>query len=151
MEKTLTCQTEMQAAIIDLKTLYNTGEGRVGDETFSHVKKMDELRDAIAEYDRQMLELEARRAALETIVAPHDGYITEISVKVGDSIDGSKPTYAISEENAEPCLRADITDVKKALSEGSKATLESGAATKIEKITVAPRACSARISVSSRS
>lgn len=138
MEKTLTCQTEMQAAVAALKTLYNTGEGRVGDETFSHVKKMDELRDAIAEYDRQMLELEARRAALETIVAPHDGYITEISVKVGDSIDGSKPTYAISEENAEPCLRVDITDVKKALSEGSKATLESGAATKIEKITVAP-------------
>lgn len=129
-------QANLDEAIRLLKHLYNTGEGRVGDETFNFIKKMDELRAEIADYEEQMLELDALNTGLSKITAPHSGYITELSVKQGDSYDGSKAAYTISAEGAEPALRADITQVTKTIAAGNKVTLENGAATKVDSVSV---------------
>ena len=134
--ETIARHADLDEAIRLLKHLYNSGEGRVGDETFSHIKKMDALRAEIADYEEQMLALDALNEGLSKITAPHSGYITEVSVKQGDSYDGSKAAYTISVEGAEPALRADISQVTKTIAAGNKVTLENGTATKVDSVSV---------------
>lgn len=114
-----------------LRQLYQTGQNRVGDNTFQYVKKLDEYRSAIYDIQQEMLELEMLNHALSTITAPQDGYITAFDLKEGDIYDGSKTAFSMSAPDAEPALRADITSVSKTIREGSKAELSSGGECKV--------------------
>lgn len=124
----------MEDAVTALKRLYDSN-GRVGDATFSYIKEMDDLKRSIADYQEQMLELEVMAAELTEIKAPHDGYITAIELKAGDSYDGTKAAYSISAEGSEPVLRADVSDITKTLAEGNKVTTSGDKSTEILEIT----------------
>lgn len=120
-----------------LRSIYNTGKDQVNDTTFDHIKKMDTLRADLSDLQDQLLALDTLYGSLQEIKAPHDGYITEIAVKQGDSYDGSKAAYSISAAGAEPVLRADVTNVSKTLAAGNKVTMENGAATEVQSIEIA--------------
>ncbi len=121
-----------------LRSIYNTGKDQVNDTTFEHIKKMDNMHREIGDLQDQLLELDALYASLQEIKAPHDGYITEIAVKQGESYDGSKAAYTISAAGAGPVLRADVTNVTKSIAAGNKVTLESGATTELQSIEIMP-------------
>ncbi len=125
---------KMDEASTELKRLYNSGE-RVGDETFNHIKKLDSLRKEIDELQQDMLELELLGKSLTQVTAPHDGYITAIELKAGDSYDGTKAAYSISAEGSEPVLRADVSDITKTLAAGNKVTTSGDKSTEIQEIT----------------
>ena len=117
------------AKVQQLSDLYNgkiPGVYRIGDTTFEYIKKVDKLRGEIDELDQQMLELAELNESLLQMVAPHDGYITEIELKSGDSYDGSKPAFAMTAEGDAPMLRAEVTSVDKTLREGLKITFSDG-------------------------
>ncbi len=126
------------AAIQQLYDLYEGklyGVYRVGDTTFEHIKKMDELRAAIDDFDRQLLELQQLNDSLTEIKAPHAGYITSFELKAGDAYDGSKEAYAMTTEEGVPALRADISSVNKAIQAGHKVTLtQNDVSTEVDKV-----------------
>lgn len=137
-EKTLQAKAYLDECEKTLRSIYNTGKDQVNDTTFDHIKKMDSLRENIAEYQHQLLELDTLYESMREIKAPHDGYITEIAVKQGESYDGSKAAYSISAEGTEPVLRADVSNVAKTLTAGNKVTLENGATTQLQSIEITP-------------
>ncbi len=117
---------DSQLANRKLLDLY-TGVGglrRAANNTFDSIKKQDESREQMADAQRKMLALDAQRAAVLEVRAPHDGYLTKFALKVGDSYDGVKALYTISKEGDTPSLRCDITQVKKTLKKGMKVTVE---------------------------
>lgn len=137
-QKTVQAKAYLDECEKTLRSIYTTGKDQVNDTTFDHIKKMDALREDIAEYQQQLLELDTLYETLREIKAPHDGYITEIAVKQGESYDGSKAAYSISAEGAEPVLRADVSNVTKTLAAGNKVTLENGAATQLQSTEITP-------------
>lgn len=118
----------MDGAVRTLKDIYTTGRpvARTPDGTFEYIKKIDQLSEEIFDLMEQMLSLEKQKLALEEIRAPRDGWLTEFSLKAGDSYDGSKPAYSLSAPGEMPVLRCDISgvDAKKAIGKGMKARLE---------------------------
>lgn len=137
-QKTVQAKAYLDECEKTLRSIYTTGKDQVNDTTFDHIKKMDALREDIAEYQQQLLELDTLYETLREIKAPHDGYITEIAVKQGESYDGSKAAYSISAEGAEPVLRADVSNVTKTLAAGNKVTLENGATTQLQSTEITP-------------
>ena len=123
----------MEDAVTALKRLYDSG-GRVGDATFSYIKEMDDIKRSIADCQEKMMELEVLAAGLLEVKAPHDGYITAIELKAGDSYDGSKAAYSISAEGGEPVLRADVSNITKTLAAGNKVTTSGDKNTEITEI-----------------
>lgn len=122
--------TKMEECYQTLRNFYTKG-GRVGESTFTYIKKIDGLREEIDEYAAQMMELDNLHQSLLTITAPHDGYITELSLKQGDTYEGVKAAYSISAEGSEPVLRANISQVSKTLKEGAKVALADSASSTI--------------------
>lgn len=113
-----------------LRNFYTKG-GRIGDSTFDYIKNMDGFREEIDEYAAQLMALDTLHQSLVTITAPHDGYITSLTLKTGDSYEGVKAAYTISAADCQPVLRADISKVTKTLKEDARVTLGNGAATKV--------------------
>lgn len=97
---------------------------RTGDAVFDYIKKVDGMREAVDKIMAEMLELEQLAAGLRSIRAPREAYVTQFSLKEGDSYDGAKPAYAISLDNERPVLRCDITDVKKTIQKGMAVSIE---------------------------
>lgn len=121
-----TAQEEQDAAIAELTLVYEGKSPktyRIADSTFEYIKKKEKLREEINELAQEMQEFEQLHASLVSITAPHSGYITEVNVKSGDIYDGGKAAYAMTQEDALPVLRADITQVDKIIREGNKAML----------------------------
>jgi len=53
-----------------------------------------------------LLDFQQARDAMKTVTAPHDGYIAEVSVRAGDSYDGSTPLCLLTSEAGGPALEA---------------------------------------------
>lgn len=123
-------KSALDESCLTLKNFYTKG-GRIGESTFEYIKKMDSLREQAEELAEQLMALDTLHQSLETITAPHDGYITEIALKQGDSYEGTKAAYTISADQCEPVLRANISSVNKLLKEDAKVTMGSGASTKV--------------------
>lgn len=119
-----------------LRSFYTKG-GRIGDSTFDYIKNMDGFREEIDELAAQLMALDTLHQSLVTITAPHDGYITALSLKAGDSYEGAKAAYTISAEDCQPVLRADISKVTKTLKEDAKVTLDNGVTTKLASLETA--------------
>lgn len=115
-------------SMMQLKAVYtpNGGSGieRTGDATFDYIKKTDGFREQIDKALNKMLELDETVLKLTSIKAPREGYVTEFKLKAGDTYDGTKPAYYLSKPGEKPVLRCDITNIKKPLSKGMKASVE---------------------------
>jgi len=72
----------------------------------------------------EIIELEKQRTSIMEIRAPRDGFLTKFEIKTGDSYDGIKPLYYISQEGDTPMLKCDITSTKKTIKKGMKVSVE---------------------------
>ena len=116
-----------ETAFDSLRRVYtgnNREVTRVGAATFDHIKKLYELRRALSDQGKAMMELLDSAQGMDEIRAPHTGYLTAFTLKRGDSYDGSKALYTISKEAETPTLRADITDIRKTIEKGTKVQME---------------------------
>ena len=80
---------------------------------FEYIKDIDGKSEELYRLIDEMTALERQKAALETVRAPRDGWLTEFDLKQGDTYDGSKPAYSLSAPGEQPVMRCDITDVPK--------------------------------------
>lgn len=134
--RTAAAKAALEEAIRALKNLYHTGSGRVSDETFEHVKKLDSLQAEIADLQADMIELDLIKNQVIAVKAPHSGYITALEIKQGDAYEGAKAAYTISAEGEKPMLRADISNIEKIIAQGNKAALDNGASGQVEQVLV---------------
>ena len=93
-----------------------------------------EKADAAEKGLRELMELNRQ---VQAFAAPHDGYIAELPVKEGDVCDGSQPLYAITAEGKMPVLRADVSQVERAVTEGMTAAMNADSYDPIETAVVA--------------
>ena len=74
--------------------------------TWTYITQKHDFEEKMAEAESKMAALSELNAAVQAIRAPHDGYIAEVAVKVGDTYDGSGNLFTMTAQDAPPVLRA---------------------------------------------
>jgi hypothetical protein len=126
MQETYKAYLEYIKAKNFLNAVYRDAAGikRVGDGTFDYIKERDGLIEKLFKKEDEIIELEKQRTSIMEIRAPRDGFLTKFEIKTGDSYDGIKPLYYISQEGDTPMLKCDITSTKKTIKKGMKVSVE---------------------------
>ena len=117
---------KMDAATTTLHSIYR-GTGpvkRTGDGIYDYIKKTDGMREEIARLSKKMLTLEGKKLGLLSTKATREGWLMAMELKMGDKYEGAKPAYTLSLPGETPVFRCEITDIKKPIAKGMKATLE---------------------------
>jgi multidrug efflux pump subunit AcrA (membrane-fusion protein) len=99
---------------------FSSAKLRVRGDTFKFINERNALLKELAVISDDMVALSNRRDKLTTITAPHDGYVVAMELKNGDTYDGKKSAFTLSQEEAAPVLRADITSLNKAIADGTR-------------------------------
>ena len=92
--------------------------------TWTYITQKHDFEEKMAEAESKMAALSELNAAVQAIRAPHDGYIAEVAVKVGDTYDGSGNLFTMTAQDAPPVLRADVSQVNRTISEGMAVSIE---------------------------
>ena len=99
---------------------FNSAKTRVRSSTFKYINERNALLKELNTISDDMVALAGRKDTLTTITAPHDGYVESIDVKNGETYDGKKKAFTLSQENVAPVLRADITTLNKPIADGTR-------------------------------
>lgn len=95
------------------------------DETvWTYITERKEQQEKLEEAEKGLRTLVALNDNAKAIVAPHDGYLAEMKVNVGDSYDGTQELFTITPEDALPTLRADLSNVSRTVTEGMNVSME---------------------------
>lgn len=95
------------------------------DATWTYITSKHDLEEKIAGEERKMQALNMLGTSARTIAAPYDAYVAEVSVKAGDTYDGSSALFTINKEGTMPVLRMDISSIENAVREGMTVTMAS--------------------------
>lgn len=95
------------------------------DATWSYITGKRDLEEKMDDAEQKMQTLSQLNGSVQTITAPHDGYIAEVLVKEGDVYDGNSDLFSMNKADIEPVLRADISSVEKNVTEGMAVTINS--------------------------
>lgn len=98
--------------------------GAAEDPAFDYIVKRQNLVEDIAKTERNIEDLYVARTTLSEIKAEQDGVITELSIKPGETYNGTKALYTISAENESPVLQAMVNDVDDEVEKGDRALIK---------------------------
>ena len=115
-----TAKEAFDVARADFFASYENKKIKVSDAVFKYIKDRNQLVTEMEEISDKMVELLDAKQTLSTVTAASAGYIAELELKPGDAYDGQKSAYTLAKKEDKPVLRADITDLKKDVSEGAK-------------------------------
>ena len=118
-----TARTAAQAQQTAQQAMDKAARYTVDDTVWSYITEQREQQEKRDEAEEGLHKLLALNDRAKAIAAPHDGYIAELSLKEGDTYDGTQPLYCITAEDALPTLRADISEVTRTVTEGMTVTL----------------------------
>lgn len=95
------------------------------DETvWSYITERRDQQEKLEEAEKGLRALVALNDSAKAVTAPHDGYLADLKVSVGDSYDGTQPMFSVTPEGALPVLRADLTNVERTVTEGMSVSME---------------------------
>ena len=95
------------------------------DETvWSYITERREQQEKLEEAEKGLRALVALNDSAKAVAAPHDGYLADLKVNVGDTYDGTQPLFSVTPEDALPVLRADLTNVERTVTEGMSVSME---------------------------
>ncbi len=94
----------------------------VPEEVWSYITEQREQNEKKEEAEEELRRLVALDDQARAIVAPHAGYVATVEVKEGDVYDGSHPMLTITKADVLPTLRADTSELERAVSENMTAT-----------------------------
>ncbi len=95
----------------------------VEESVWTYITEKHDYQQKADEAEGGLRELMALNDRVQSFAAPHDGYIAELPVKEGDTWDGSQALYAITAEGRLPVLRANVSELERAVTEGMTASL----------------------------
>lgn len=126
MQEAYDAWRQMDLDMFRLRRVYVGGGdvSRTGDSTFEYIKKVDGIRERVDTARTAMLELDALKESLTSVLAPRDGYVSKLEVKAGDTYDGSRAAYSLSPQNELPVIRVNVSESQKKLTAGTKAAVE---------------------------
>lgn len=113
-------KTAFNTARDDFYASYENKSIKIKDEVFKYIKDRNKLEDEMEDISDDMVEILEAEQSLNTVCATSEGYLLELNLKSGDVYDGSTVAYVIAMKDDAPCLRADITELKKDVSEGAR-------------------------------
>ena len=106
------------------ETLDQAARYNIDETVWTYITERREQQEKLEEAEKGLRTLVALNDSAKAIAAPHDGYMAEIKVNVGDSYDGSQPLFSVTPEDVLPVLRADLTNVERTVTEGMSVSLE---------------------------
>ena len=91
----------------------------ISESVWDDLTSREEQREKMQNAEEQMTQLTVLSRLASGYPAPHDGYISAISVDKGASLDASTVIMKITPAKSQPVLRADITDIKQTVAKGA--------------------------------
>lgn len=95
----------------------------VPDDVWSYITEQREQQEKKDEAEAQLRRLVSLNDQVKAIAAPHDGYVAALNVKEGDIWDGTHALLTLTADGALPTLRADTSELTRAITEGMTAAL----------------------------
>lgn len=99
----------------------------IEDELWADMQKMDEYRKTMAESEQKITELEILKKRAENLTAPHDGYISEVKIEKGSSLDGETVLLKMTPADTDPVIRVELGSMKQTVEKGTLMEVESDA------------------------
>lgn len=96
----------------------------IEENVYAYLTEKAELEKKMEDAEEQIRVLSAANAGAARIVADRDCYAASVDVKAGDVWDGSSAMMTLSEKKADPVLRADVTDLERAVAKKAEVTME---------------------------
>lgn len=120
IEKAQAMKAAFEEANKTFMDTYNNKTLRQKAEVFKYINDRNALIKEMEDLMSQQVALFERHQALTQVLAPRDGYITELKVQSGDTYDGNKAAYVMNSEGTTPVLRAEIhKDYQDKVAEGA--------------------------------
>ena len=113
---------------------YRRSSSQFRETTFKYVKERNGILQELNNLMDDMVNLTDRKDRLTNVTAPQDGYVTAMSVKSGDTYDGKSAAFTLSNADAPPLLRADITGLQKNIAEDTKVEITGNYGTEKTKV-----------------
>ncbi|HNW85561.1 MAG TPA: hypothetical protein PLP25_10340 [Candidatus Limiplasma sp.] len=103
---------------------YENAKLKVTDAVFKYINDRNAIIKDMHDYSNDMVKLLEAKQTFATVKADSAGYIVAMDVKENSTYDGKLSAYTIAKKEDVPVLRADITDLKKEVTEGAKVEVE---------------------------
>lgn len=99
----------------------------IEEELWADMQKMEEYRKTMAESEQKITELEILKKKAENLTAPHDGYISEVKIEKGSSLDGEMTLVKMTPADRDPVIRVELGSMKQTVEKGTAMEVESDA------------------------
>ena len=120
IDKAVTAKANFNTARDTFYQSYENKRIKVTDVVFKYINDRNAIVKEMRDISDDMVDLLEGKKTLSTVVSDSAGYIVSMDVKENSAYDGKSLAYTIAKKEDTPCLRADITDLKKDVSEGAK-------------------------------
>ncbi len=97
----------------------------IPEDVWTLLQQKREAEQKRADAEAQMMTVMLLSRRMETITAPHAGYIVAVSVEKGGTVTGESELMSLTPEDVDPLIRADISDVKQNVKKGTAVTVNS--------------------------
>ncbi len=98
----------------------------IDDTIWNYIRERDSAEEKLSDAQKALSDFSLLGQRLSEIRAPHAGYIVSVSVKTGESYDGKSALYAMTGEDGEPLIEADISGEKRKIAKGDTVYVGSG-------------------------
>ena len=120
ISKTLALKATYEEARTAFFNSYENKKIRLDPAVFAYINERNALLEEINDITKDMMDLSVRQQELAEIRAPKAGYVVTMDLKNGDTYDGKKAAFTLSDETVPPVLRADISSLDKTVEDGAK-------------------------------
>ena len=97
----------------------------IAEDVWTLLQQREETERKRDEAEAQMMTILLLGRQLETVTAPHAGYIAAVSVEKGGALSGDTVILTLMPEDAAPVIRTDVSDVKQSLQKGATVSIQS--------------------------
>ncbi len=120
----VTANSIFESARGDFYAILEDKKLKAKDEVFSYVRSRNELLDAMAEIQTQIVELTRLVTELAEVKATRSGFITQINVRANEPYDGANPAYCMNKDGVQPVFRCSLSGIDRTIADETKAEIK---------------------------
>ena len=107
------------------QTLLALDRYAIPENVWTLLKQKQEAEQKKADAEKQMMSLMLLARQASTVTAPHEGYISAVSVEKGGTISGESVPLKMTVEKQDPVIRVDISNIKQTVKKGTVISVNS--------------------------
>lgn len=97
----------------------------IPEDLWADMRKMEEYRQNMADAESRITALEILKKQAENLTAPHAGYISEVKIEKGGTLDGETVLFKMTPEGSDPVIRAELGTLKQSVEKGAVLEVDS--------------------------